>query len=98
MQKSGSEFSGEVIIYWGLSQGDRSKQFQETHKITAAKLSLNVKHLLCIMDLCRHAVIHSNFAAEYCVSFLELFGPIAGVIFSLRNHELKQLEVTQRPF
>ena len=57
--------------------GNRSKQVQETHTISAAKFEWKTA---CMYTRTHHKCITFKLCHSYCVSFLDLFLPIAGAI------------------
>ena len=60
--------------------GNRSKQYQETHTITATKFECKT---LVVCEAMYACCFSFKLCRRYCVSFLELFGPIAGAIIPI---------------
>ena len=77
---------------WALNgnqhPGNRSKQFQESHKITTPKFECKTLAVCEVLHACCFSV---KLCWGYSVSFLELFGPIAGVIISITHSLLLRI-------
>ena len=64
--------------------GNRSKRYQETHTITAAKFECKILVVCKAMHAC---CFQSNFAADI------MFGPIAGAIIPITQSRLQQIMI-----